>query len=378
MWEGYYGKEPFDLRLTVFRLFRQLWMVLGVTLAGTLLFGGGYFVKNVLLRGEKLYRVTSVYRVDYNVEDKDVNQVYINGATWNTYVHSQEFLDRVQSRLDQVRILMDSMTLYMDNETLAEYVECDLATDLRMPSVIVTSPNPWISEYVARAVEAVMTEEFPELIREIDKIRVVDPAGEAREVIPDVRPVRALVLSGLLSCFFAVILLILKELNDDSIWLPAELGRRYGLKVLGTVESPELLENMGYLFQGKKTVAVCPVQENADPGRAAEALAEICRQSSKEEAGTEASDIQWIPVPSLVLCPESCRILREADGILAVVKAGRHSGRRLEYALDFLRQQDCQVTAALLWEADEKLIRWYYKLPGAQRQRTDEKPMCGG
>ncbi len=370
MWEGYYGKELFDLRLTVFRLFRRLPLILGVTLAGTLLFGGGYFVKNVLLRGEKLYRVTSVYRVDYNVEDKDVNQVYINGATWNTYVHSQEFLDRVQSRLDQVRILMDSMTLYMDDETLAKYVECDLATDLRMPSVIVTAPNPRISECVARAVEAVMTEEFPELIREIDKIRVVDPAGEAREVIPDVRPVRALVLSGLLSFFFAVILLILKELNDDSIWLPAELGRRYGLKVLGTVESPELLENVKYLFEGKKTAALCTVQEDADPGRAAEALAEICRQSSKGEAG-ETKDIQWIPVPSLALCPESCRILRETEGVLIVVKAGRHSGRRLEYALDFLRQQDCQVTAALLWEADEKLIHWYYKLPGgAGRERV--------
>ncbi len=54
-----------------------------------------------------------------------------------------------------------------------------------------------------------------------------------------------------------------------------------------------------------------------------------------------------------------------------MVKAGGHSGRRLEYALDFLRQQDCQVTAALLWEADEKLIHWYYKLPGgAGRERV--------
>lgn len=364
MWEGYYGKEPFDLRLTVFRLIRRWKLIAGLTLAGMLVFGGGYFVKNILLRGEKTYSVTSVFRVNYNVADKDVNQVYINGATWNTYVHSREFLDRVQRRLDEVRILLDSMTLDMDNETLAGYLECDLATDLRIPSVIVTSANPRVSESVARAVEAVMTEEFPEQIREIQTISVIDPAGEAREVIPDVRPVRALILSGVLSCFFAVILLILKEINDDSIWLPAALWRRYGLKALGTMESPELLENIRYLFEGKRKVVVCPVQENVDPGRAAKALTKVCQKPSNGNAGDAVWDIEWVSAPSSTLCPEGCRILREAEGILVVVKAGQFAGRRLEYALDFFRQQDCRVTAALLWEADEGLIRWYYKLPG--------------
>ena len=48
MLDAYYGKEPFDLRLTALRLLRNLNKILLWTAVGTLLFGGGYYVKNVL------------------------------------------------------------------------------------------------------------------------------------------------------------------------------------------------------------------------------------------------------------------------------------------------------------------------------------------
>ena len=70
MWRGYYGKEPFDLRLTFLRLLRRLPFVAAVTLLGTLVFGGGYYVKNVLLQGDRTYAATSVYHVEYAVENQ--------------------------------------------------------------------------------------------------------------------------------------------------------------------------------------------------------------------------------------------------------------------------------------------------------------------
>lgn len=48
--EASYGKEPFDLRLEVLCLCRNLWKILAVTVLGAVLFGGGYYVKNVLLQ----------------------------------------------------------------------------------------------------------------------------------------------------------------------------------------------------------------------------------------------------------------------------------------------------------------------------------------
>ena len=69
MWEGYYGKEPFDLRLTALRFLKNLDKIIVVTLAGTLIFGGGYYVKNVLLRGEVYYSAQSTYKVEYSDPD---------------------------------------------------------------------------------------------------------------------------------------------------------------------------------------------------------------------------------------------------------------------------------------------------------------------
>ena len=44
---------------------------------------------------------------------------------------------------------------------------------------------------------------------------------------------------------------------------------------------------------------------------------------------------------------------------MLAVKAGSHAGRMFERVLEYLEQQDCQVTAAILWDADEKLLRRY-------------------
>ena len=38
--EASYGKEPFDLRLLLLRLGRNLWKILVLTILGTVLFGG--------------------------------------------------------------------------------------------------------------------------------------------------------------------------------------------------------------------------------------------------------------------------------------------------------------------------------------------------
>lgn len=356
MWEGSYGKEPFDLRLTVLRLAACMDKILLFTLAGTLLFGGGYYVKNILLRPEKQYGITSVYRVEYVVEEeKDVGVVYINEMSWNTYLHSQEFLGAVRKHIAENTEFMDSdWPLHITEEQLAESITAYLASDLRVPSTTVIADTHFKCQLIARAVEQTMTEEFPEGIREISEIRVIDAPEEAEEVIPDVRPGRAFVLSAILSGFFTIVILLLKETGDDNIWLPTTIRRRYGVKVLGTLESPELSENLHYLYKEKKKTAVCGVQTDTDPAEILAALRERCVD------GGELSMEEWFAVPSPVLCPEGCRVLREADGILLAVRAGAHAGKQLEHCLEYLEQQGCRVTAVILLDADERLIRAYY------------------
>lgn len=360
----YYGNEPFDLRLTVLRMWHNLPFIAGVTLLGTLLFGGGYYVKNVLLRGQPLYAATSIYRVDYAVEEeKDVGQIYINQVSWDTYLHSRTFLEAMQPYLN------GEGGIVVNDGELAEILHAELASDLRMLSTIVTTEHPEKSTQIASAVEQALTRELAGEIREVESISILDPGDTALEIIPDVRTGRALALSTVLSCFFAVILLLLKETGDDSIWLPSSLWRRYGLKTVGTLGSKAFPENMKYFFRmeegGEKAgSAVCPVQEQISPEEVLEEIRQVCK-------GTMGED--WFTVESPLKNPEVCERLRGAGRILLVVKAGSHAGKKLEYVLEYLEQQDCRVTAALLWDADERLVRRYYwGRPGAcqeERQR---------
>lgn len=351
MREGSYGKEPFDLRLTTLRLFHRLGLIAVITLAGTLAFGGGYYVKNVLLRSEPDYSAVSTYRVEYAVaEEKDVSTVHINEMTWNTYVDTQLFLEAARGYLPME--LQES-----SDEELAEALEAVLASNLKVLTTIVTTDAPEKSLAIAAAVETAMVQDFPSNISEILSIALIDHAVTAEEVYPDVRPFRAFLLSAILSFFFAVVFFLLKELGDDSIWLPATLRHRYGLKVLGTLKSPELAENVKYFFEGKNRVAVCTLEEQIDPEQVIQALRETCGEMVSLTAGQG-----WFPAPPPLLCPESCGALREAEGILMAVPAGSHVGKRLEYVLEFLEQQDCNITAVILWGADERLLGRYYWL----------------
>nr|WP_304711231.1 hypothetical protein [uncultured Acetatifactor sp.] len=354
MWKGYYGKEPFDLRLTVLRLAYRLPLIIAVTVLGTLLIGGGYYVKNVLLQGEKIYTATSSYRVEYAVDSvEDIMSVYINEMSWNTYMQSRMFLDAVEDYLGEAGVKGIS------SQELAESIYARVLSDLRLPSTTVTTASPEKSVAIARAVEAAMVQELAEEVSEIDYITVIDPGDAAEEVRPVLRVRRVSVFGAILSCFSVIVILLLKETGDDCIWLPASIRKRYGVKAAGTIESKELGENIKYFFRKEEVpkespgkaaaVAVCPVQEELDSEEVLKRLQEICPDICGE----------WFAVLSPLKNPQVAEQLREAEGILLAVKAGSHAGRMFERVLEYLEQQDCQVTAAILWDADEKLLRRY-------------------
>lgn len=341
-------KEPFDLRLTVLRMIRNLHIIAGVTLAGVLLFGGGYYVKNVMMNSNTTYETTSTYRVSYVEEPSKAGDYVINEMTWNTYVDSKEFQDAVWAHLSpMVEIMMIADPDIADIFNLENKIDVRLESDVHVPITVVKAESEELALLLAGAVEQAMMQEFVETNEQIGKIEVITPALEAWEVVPDVRPLRAVILSGILSCFFAVIFLLLKEISDNAIWLPATLRKRYGLKALGTVNSPDFWTNMDFVMGDRKAIAVCAVDDEVNPMEVIRVL-------------TERQNREWIPVPAPMLCPESSKVMREADGVLLVVKSGKNAEKTVEYVMEYLETQEIQVTGALLWDADEWLIRMYY------------------
>ena len=335
-----YASEPFNLRLTVLRLLRDLKWILCGTLAGVLIFGGGYFLKNIVFGALPRYEKTITFQLTYTNPPTASGDYYINEMTWNTYVDSEMFRQLLEDTgsID----VTASYAVY----NIAEALSATVASDIHVPAITVSTEDAGATEEIAGAVEAVLTESFVDYMEDIKEIRILD-VSPVTKVMPDVRPLRAGILSAVLSFLFWIFFFLIREIGADSIWLPATLTERYGLTNIGTVKSIEFGANLGYVFQGRTRIAICPADAAIDPG-------EVIRQLP------DCPDSQWEAMPSPMLCPQVYESLRQADGVLLVVRAGLHSGAPLEYLLTALKTQQVHVSACLLWEADEKLIRWYY------------------
>jgi len=358
MWEGYYASEPFDLRLTCLRFVRNLGWIILFTALGTMVLGGGYYIKNVIFGEKPRYEQTITCKLEYTDPPTKSGDYYINEMTWNTYVDSDEFHGMVEQILaSQDHACGIGVTKWWqdEEEDVKRALSAAVASDIQVPSFTISTESKEWTMVLTDAVNAVLTGSFAERLPEVSSISTMD-VTKPQLVYPDVRPVRAFILSAVLSGFFAVVIFLLRETGADSIWLPATLGRRYGLAVLGTVNSPEFAENLRYLFKDVKKAAVCAMNDEIDPL----AVAEVLRDKMKNAP-------EWQAVPAPLLAQESVDILRQEDGVLLVVPAGAHVGKPLEYVLDFLKTQDIKVTAALLWNADEALISSYYLLPGGRR-----------
>lgn len=357
MLEAQYGREPFDLRLTVLRLIRNIHIIILVTALGTVVFGGGYYVKNVLLVTSHYYRAVSTYKVEYTDEPSKSGDYYINEMSWNTYVKSGDFLNALTETMEEMDIQ------HVEQQELAGMLSATLASDIHVPSVTVTTESADLSIEIERAVEKAMTVCFAESNPQIREIKVIDQAAGAEEVKPDVRPVRAIILSAILSCFFSLILYLIYETGNDGIWLPASVRKRYGLKCVGTIDSRELWTNIEYIFRDMKKVAVCTVESESDPKAIADILSDKAMKCQDKTENIGHARTEWIPVPAPVICPESAQCMRETDGVILSVNAGSHAGKKLERVLEFMAEQDIDITAVLLNDADEWLIRTYYLIP---------------
>lgn len=380
-----YGKEPFDLRLTVLRLCRNLWKILTVTVVGTLLFGGGYYVKNVLLQPDPGYAASSTYKVEYVENPNAAGAYYINEATWNSLIHTGEFLDGVEKHLQEAAAQGNGKAaevLTMDRDQWITALSATLPSDFSIPVTRAATQDPEQSIALAHAVEDTMCNEFADSIVEINRIKVLDHGDRAEAVVPDVRPVRAVILAAVLSFFFAVVIFLLWEISGDGLWLPATLRRRYGLVSLGTVESTGFAENLKYVLEkaaeksGEKSclrVAVCGALSEAEPQEVVERLTAVDARADKTEAVTVGGmQVRYTAVPSPLLSPESTAALRDSDAVLLAVPAGGYVGKQLEAVLESLKTQEITIDGSILWNADEALLRQYYFLPQALQEEEDE------
>lgn len=352
MWEWNYAKEPFDLKLMILRLLKKIWIPALAALLGAAVVGGGYYVQKVVLGGPDQYEVTSTFYVEYGTDPQTGNQyTYINDASWKSWVLTDWFTDKIWE--EALAAGMDPERFQIEKTDLPGFLTAALPTDLRMPTGTVRTPDADLTAALGNALEQAFIA-FAGEQKEIDNIKVVDTAP-VTVWDRDVRTLRACILGAVLFAFFTLLYMFVRFCTEDSIHIPETFTFRYGIPMLGAVtgSGPDMeltagtAENITYVFRDKKKIAVTAVEPEADLQAAAHILPEasyVCVPGTKQE-------------------PEGAAELRDADGILLLVKAGARNGKAIEHMLHYLKIQDCWVDGALLYGADKRLLAAYC-LPG--------------
>lgn len=367
MWECDYGKEPLDIRLLVLRFLRKSPVILLAALLGAVCIGGPYFLRKVTFGPAKEYEAVTDFYIDYAVQESGEEYTYFNQTTWTQLITDDVFTDKILANMSETKL---------SKQELREYLYATMLSDTRIVTTTVTTNDPVLTMKIEKALLQAM-EEFGREQKEIAGVRILQEPAEASLVTADVRTFRACMLGAVIFVFVTVFYLLIYFVLDEGIYIPATFERRYGVPMLGTICSGELPVLAKKLFSGEGTFCE-PVLVAADGTvmleQVREALAEAGikavldenlneifsklnegRTSETDDHGKRGKETDR---QAEILTKEDFEGL-ENKKLLLVVKAGAHNGKRIEKLLDFCRKCDWKVAAALLWEADERLIRAY-------------------
>ena len=323
MGEWPYAKEPFDTKLFVLLFVKKIGLIIIAALVGGLLIGGGYYLKKVTFGGPVQYDITTTYYIDYAHQSAETGELYdyVNDATWRSWVVSDWFIDRAwQYALDAG---FEPEKYQIVKADLTGYFKADLPSDIRIPTSTVTTPYEEVTKILNQALQKTFVA-FEEDHDEMTSIKIIDetPLAEADR---DVRLGKAIALGCVLGVFLATFLVDCSIIWDDTIVLPETFTYRYGIPMAGYKGKDDkdwdetTKEKLQYLLKGKEPLVLTVA-------------------NFKEQYGEP---------------------LRKAEAILLEVAAGKDRGKAIEYILHELQLLGCKVDAALLTDADKKLIQAY-------------------
>lgn len=346
MWQCNYADETIDKKLFWLCTLKKLWILAAGTCVVSLLLGGSYFLYRNLLASEKQYCAQGDVYVDYIPEDGyGISTVYLNEDVWKALVKSDAFVEKVAERLAQENI-------NISREQILESVDASLEKETRIVTVKATTADPVISEIMAEALlQAVL--DYGNDYKDVASAYVLTAVGGAKRVVTDDWTGRLFLLGAVLGAFVSLTGILLSVTLDDSVYVPEQFERRYGIKMFGIAGEEQTNENITYALREAKRVVLTAPEEVA-AGETESALQALLGENVRVET-----------VPGQTGYTDT---LRQADGIVLAVESGRHDGKKIENLLRFLDQQGCTVTGAILLYPDERLLRQYYGFRKGKRK----------
>ena len=307
MWECNYGSEPIDLKLLVLRLLKKIWIPILAAVLGVLLVGGPYFLKHVTFGPAKEYEAVTDFYMDYATQPDGTEYTYFNQTTWTQLMTDDVFTDAILKHLGEKGGVMEKAAL-------RECLYATMLSDTRIVTTTVTTHDPEQTMEINDALILAM-EEFGQNQKEIAGVKILQQPEQASLVIADVRTFRACMLGLVIFVFATLLSMLCYFILDDSIYVPITFERRYHIPMAGTLEDSQMQSLLKVLTEGKEP--------------------------------------EQIPVDATI-SPEE---LSKKQEVVLLVKAGAHNGKQIENMLSLCVKCDVKVAAAILIEADQKLVR---------------------
>lgn len=333
MWECSYSKEPVDFRLLWCRVLKKIWVILLATVAGAVLFCGLHVVKRIVVNGGRTYMVTDILDISYvgDVYDKDVNYFYFNYYTWNEISDLEDTIDSVYNKLDGT----------VSKDTIRECTKANVEADVHHLYLYTTLNDREQALKISNAFRETMIE-FVESYDRMDGVRVLT-SGRIQDV-SDLKIFRAIITGLIIGFFVGTLSLLIAEITDSSVRVPATLEKRYHIPTLTAVSMEEFGVNCESMLEGLHNIAIVPVDKKSIP------------------EGLTLSDREVKVYEDVLSNKAELDEVKNSDGCIITVAAGAHNGSSIERTLEQLSRNGIKVNASLLIKEDTALLKKYYHL----------------
>ena len=334
MWECKYAEEKVDYKLAAILFIRKIWLIWALTLLVSLLSGGLYYLFKVVIDPSMQYRVIREYYLEYDRDKNETDYTYFNEYTWGDIAGTDYFVETVYKELEEEISL----------EEVKAYIDLDINSDTRILYAYAITPDEELSYRVSEALNKAVTG-FTNEQREIASIKEISGPSQAVDV-SRTNPLRAALLGAIFGFVFSLVFVLIVIFTDTSIYIPATLEKRINIPSLLSPKMREFKDNTAYILADKLKPSIIFLEGKPDKEISEEISKVIKREVSVfENPINQSGQIDEI---------------RKSDGVILAVRALKRNSKILERTLEFLSRQDIKLTATVLTDLDEKLIRLYY------------------
>lgn len=334
VYEMYDKTEGMDCKKMLLFLLRKLWLLLLLTLAGSIIGSGIYLFYHVVIVSNRQYQAISKVYLDFAPDETgEVYQAY-NGYTWNDLMVTDLILDTTMSYLpsDYTR------------EEVAAATEAQILSDIRLLTIIITTEDPERTEAILDATDRSLVV-LGEREKEFIDIEVIKE-DEARMLAVDTRLFQAFLLGALIACAVVLLMMTLWYVLDDGIYVAGDLKSVTRLPFIGYIPARE--------GRGPKSAALAEILDNDRERNVAyleqkTGKLESYQLGMEEKIGTEEEAGQ-----------ETYERLRKADGVIIIIPYGKIDREALAYRIEQMAVQECKIAGIVIKDADVRFLRWYY------------------